>query len=55
MPIGYLFWLLMILWLANGFWWNRENYGVWIGGNWVLFVLLFLLGWHDFGFILQGR
>jgi hypothetical protein len=55
MPIGLLFWILMILWLIS-----------WIGTRWgpyttyvyasefLFFVLLFLLGWKEFGFILQG-
>ena len=57
MPIGLLFWMLMILWLIfGGIWWR--NGAAWVygwGGNMLLlFVLLFLLGWNDFGFILQG-
>ncbi len=57
MPIGLLFWILMILWMFS---WIGTTWGV--GPPWalhasslLLFVLLFLLGWHDFGFILQGR
>lgn len=54
MSIGLLFWVLMILWLVS-----------WIGTRWgpytnyvyaseiLLFVLIFLLGWHDFGFIIH--
>ena len=58
MPIGLLFWVLMILWLLFGFVWYRQgpawNYG-WGGNMLLLFILLFLLGWAEFGFILQGR
>jgi hypothetical protein len=56
--IGAFFWLLMILWLLFGLYWNRSdlrggNYGL-VGGNMMLFVLLFLLGWKAFGFPIQG-
>jgi hypothetical protein len=58
MTIGFVFWLLMILWLVFGFYWNRAdirggNYGI-LGGNLMLFILLFLLGWKVFGFVIQG-
>jgi hypothetical protein len=57
MPIGYIFWLLMILW-AFGFWgigwggWGGARGPLWAG--FMLWLLLFFLGWHDFGFVLQG-
>lgn len=56
MPIGLLFWMLMILALiaqigAEYGWFGAR---AWLGGVFLWF-LLFLLGWHDFGFILQGR
>jgi hypothetical protein len=56
--IGAFFWLLMILWLLFGLYWNRSdiqggNYGI-AGGNMMLFILLFLLGWKAFGFPIQG-
>jgi hypothetical protein len=57
MPIGLLFWMLMILVLffggGIGYWgWGgqRGPFYSWL----LLWFLLFLLGWHDFGFILQG-
>lgn len=58
MSIGFLFWLLMILWLIFGLYWNRStiqggDYGI-LGGNLLLFILLFLLGWKAFGFPIQG-
>jgi len=58
MTLGFVFWLLMILWLLFGLYWNRNdirggNYGI-LGGNLMLFVLLFLLGWKAFGFVIQG-
>jgi hypothetical protein len=57
MPIGILFWVLMLLWLLFGLYWNRAdfgagNYGI-LGGNLLLFVLLGLLGWKVFGPVLQ--
>jgi Na+/proline symporter len=56
--IGAIFWLLMILWLLFGLYWNRAdlrggNYGI-AGGNLILFILLFLLGWKAFGFPIQA-
>jgi hypothetical protein len=58
MSIGFLFWLLMVLWLVLGLWayspdLRTGRYGI-VGGNLLLFVLLFLLGWKVFGFIIQG-
>jgi hypothetical protein len=45
----------MLLWLVFGFWqaWpadpnGRPNYRL-VGGNVLLFILLLLLGWHEFG------
>lgn len=58
MTIGFIFWLLMLLWILFGLYSNREDlrggkYGA-TGGNLLLFILLFLLGWRVFGFIIQG-
>jgi hypothetical protein len=58
MSIGFVYWLLMLFWLIFGFYWNRNdirggNYGV-MGGNLMLFVLLFLVGWKTFGFPIQA-
>ena len=58
MTVGFLFWLLMILWFVFGMYWNRDsirggNFGA-FGGNLLLFILLFLLGWKVFGFVIQG-
>jgi hypothetical protein len=57
MPIGILFWVLMILWFLFGLYWEGDNirggkYGV-LGGNLLLFVLLGLAGWKLFGPVLQ--
>jgi hypothetical protein len=48
----------MIIWLIFGLYWNRGdirggNYGF-LGGSLMLFILLFLLGWKQFGFPIQG-
>lgn len=57
MPMGILFWVLMLLWFFFGLYVNREGirggaYGP-VGGNLLLFVLLGLLGWRCFGAPLQ--
>jgi hypothetical protein len=56
MPIGLLFWILMILWILSivGAWRNPQWPWAWPANAMLAFVLFFLLGWHDFGFILQG-
>jgi hypothetical protein len=59
MTLGFLFWLLMILWFVFGLYWNWPSqpgpagFGI-LGGNLLLFILLFLLGWKVFGFVIQG-
>jgi hypothetical protein len=58
MPIAGLFWVLMLLWLLFGLYWNRDDirvgkYGL-AGGNLMLFALLFILGWKVFGFPVQA-
>jgi len=58
MSIGFVFWLLMIIWLIFGGytgWVNRATGGpLFWGGNILLFVLLFLLGWKVFGWPIAG-
>ena len=56
MPVGLLFWILMVAWLilGAGFGWRGEGNGPYLlGGNLLLWVLLALLGWHVFGKMLQ--
>ena len=56
MTIGFIFWLLMLLWLLFGVYYRRAVLGtplVW-GGDALLFVLLFLLGWRVFGWPIAG-
>ncbi len=58
MTIGFLFWLLMVLWAifgVGGVIYDGPYRGrIMFGGNLLLFVLLFLVGWRLFGFIIQG-
>lgn len=61
MPISFIFWLLMLLWLLFGFaiYWPADRTSgprvfLPMGGNLLLFVLLFLLGWKAFGFAITG-
>jgi hypothetical protein len=57
MPIGYLFWaIFLVMIIFGGLWWR--NGAAWVygnsGGYGLILVLIFLLGWAEFGFILQG-
>lgn len=50
MSIGFLFWLLMVLWLIFGIFY--PSWGVWgvaFGGNLLLWIIIALLGWKVFG------
>lgn len=56
MTLGFIFWLLMILWLVLGAYTNRTALGTplaW-GGSLLMFILLFLLGWQTFGWPIKG-
>jgi hypothetical protein len=55
MSIGFVFWLLMLLWFLNWFvgMWNAQPWQP-IAGNVLLFILFFLLGWHAFGFAIHA-
>lgn len=57
MPIGYIFWaiflVIIILSLIGYTQGPAWQYG-WTN-NIVLLILIFLLGWAEFGFILQGQ
>ncbi len=59
MPIGLLFWMLMILWFLFGLYRNWPNQPgpagfAGLGGTLLEFILFFLLGWKAFGFVIQG-
>lgn len=52
MTLGLAFWVLMLLWLVFGFWSNWPSTGSPLkplGGTLLLFILLALLGWAQFG------
>jgi hypothetical protein len=56
MSIGLLFWVLMVLWIVFGIGYRSGRplfAGLWYVDTFLLFVLFFLLGWHDFGFIIH--
>jgi hypothetical protein len=57
MTIGFIFWLIMLLWLIFGLYGNRTKLAGgdynFIAGGLLLFILLFLLGWRVFGFIIR--
>ena len=62
MPIGVLFWVIMILWLVLGLigWWPRTqgNYLVWgpVGVHVIAWILLFLLdGGFRFRYSIMGE
>lgn len=58
MPIGILWWFLMVIWFIFGLWSGRADFAggnyTGFGGNLLLFILLFILGWRVFGFVIQG-
>jgi hypothetical protein len=56
MPMGLIFWITFLIGVIFG------GITAWPGpfgdrvrpfGNWVLLILIFLLGWKSFGFIIQ--
>ena len=57
MPIGLIFWVIMLLWIIS--WaagqWGSQQFPWAVHANGLLFfILLFLLGWHAFGFIVRS-
>jgi hypothetical protein len=52
MPMGVLFWMIMVIWFVTYGWGTWGSGPSWAHGI-VLFILLFLLGWHDFGFVVK--
>ncbi len=57
MPIGLLFWVLMVFWLLGLFGraWASDRFP-WFGtiNDVLAFILFFLLGWAQFGFIIHA-
>lgn len=60
MTLAIAFWILMLLWLVLGIYqsWPASGAtagGYWpIGGNLLLFLLIFILGVHSFGWPIKG-
>lgn len=56
LSIGFIFWLIMLLWLILGIVFRTDIPGGRFGlaGGILSFILFFLLGWRVFGFIIQG-
>lgn len=50
LSFGFIFWLLMLLWLVFGIWswWSPWPHSFWVNGAF-LFILFMLLGWKVFG------
>ena len=48
MTLAIAFWVLMLVWLAFGLWASWPNLRA-SGGNLLLFLLLLILGWSQFG------
>lgn len=60
LSIGVVFWIVMLILLIFGFWNSWPVIGTpqgWrpLGTSLVLWFLLFLLGWSEFGFPIGGR
>ncbi len=57
MSIGLAFWIVFLICIVFGFWRNRTTIqgGDWgpFGGDFIVMVLIFLLGWGQFGFIIH--
>jgi hypothetical protein len=57
MSIGFIFWLMMILWFLLamvGRWAPQQVPWSPIVNDVFLFILFFLLGWHSFGFVIKA-
>ena len=60
MSLGLIFWILMLIWLVFGMWSNWPASGSAseslrpMGGTVLLFILLLLLGWNQFGPPIHG-
>ena len=56
MPIGLIFWVIMLLWIISvaGRHWGGPGYPWGIANDIIILILFFLLGWHAFGFIIHA-
>jgi len=52
MPLSMFFWLIFIIWILFAGYRYRDDYVV-LGGHGLLAVLIFLLGWGQFGFVIK--
>jgi hypothetical protein len=49
MPIGLIFWIIMLLWFLWSLPFNRWGATYPYASNIMLFILFLILGWHAFG------
>jgi hypothetical protein len=58
MGIGELFWIIFVLIVIFGIYWNSSGHGAgqwgWYGNFLPWAVLIFLLGWKVFGFVIHA-
>jgi hypothetical protein len=55
MSIGLLFWVIMVIVLIFGLARNAPQFAPYgWGWDWLVYILLFLLGWHAFGFVIHA-
>ncbi len=56
MPIGLLFWVLFVIWVVFGWVNDLPIWGPYgrRGYHLLILILLFLLGWHAFGFVIHA-
>lgn len=58
LAIGFVFWLIMLVLAISGVFWYRKTpnatYFV-AGGNVLVFILFFILGWAEFGWPIAGK
>jgi len=57
--IGLLFWIIYVVCVIFGLYAGKaippDGRWNWYGSNLIVWVLLFLLGWHCFGFVIRGE
>jgi len=55
MPIGLIFWVIMLIVLIFGVVIRDQRFASYSWGwDWLIFILLFLLGWKVFGFAVHA-
>jgi hypothetical protein len=53
MPLGILFWVLMLLWMLNSWWVNAAPGRPWWTSSLLEFLLFATIGWKVFGAAVQ--